>query len=92
MFYGGLCILAIYNLIIFFTTREISLLAYVANVAAVITWQFVWGGHLQVAVGDASKLWFTHHTELLFVVNGLTAGLFSLYFLETRRHAPRLTR
>ena len=88
LFYGGLGILAIYNLIIFFTTREISLLAYVANVAAVVSWQFVWGGHLQVLVGDAADMWITHHTELLFVVNGLTAGLFTLYFLETRRQTP----
>lgn len=88
LFYGGLFILAVYNLVIFFSAKEVSLLAYVGYIAAVVMWQFVWGGHLQVVNGGESPVWIMHHTELLFVINGLMAGLFTLYFLETRINAP----
>tara|TARA_R110002060_G_scaffold25156_2_gene34333 strand:+ start:862 stop:1566 length:705 start_codon:yes stop_codon:yes gene_type:complete len=46
LFYGGLIILAIYNLVVYFALRESSLLAYVGYICTVIVWQFVWGGTL----------------------------------------------
>lgn len=46
LFYGGLLILAVYNLALFFGVKEKSLIAYVGYILAVILWQFVWEGIL----------------------------------------------
>ena len=87
LFYGGLCILAIYNLVIFLSVRETSLIAYVGYIMAVILWQFVWGGHMQVFASGALPAWLAEHTELIFVIIGISSGLFTMFFLETAEHA-----
>lgn len=88
LFYGGLIILAVYNLVIYFAVREPSLLAYVGYIAAVILWQFIWGGHVQLVVDGALPEWLVENTEMIFVIIGVSSGLFSMYFLETRTHSP----
>lgn len=87
LFYGGLIILAIYNLVLYFGVREPSLLAYVGYISAVVLWQFVWGGHIHLFSSDGLPTWFISHTELIFVIIGISSGIFTLYFLETKKHA-----
>lgn len=87
LFYGGLVILAIYNLVLYFGVREPSLLAYVGYISAVVLWQFVWGGHIHLFSSDGLPTWFISHTELIFVIIGISSGIFTLYFLETKKHA-----
>ncbi len=88
LFYGGLLILAIYNLVLFFGVREKSLLAYVGYIFAVILWQFVWGGHTQLLFSEGIPSWIVGHSELIFVIIGLSSGLFTIMFLETRKNSP----
>ncbi|RDV26720.1 hybrid sensor histidine kinase/response regulator [Alteromonas aestuariivivens] len=87
-FYGGLFILAIYNLVLYIDVREPSLLAYVGYVVAVIVWQFIWGGHIQLIATQGLPVWIASHTELIFVIIGISSGIFTITFLETRDHAP----
>jgi two-component system sensor histidine kinase BarA len=88
LFYGGLLILAIYNLALFFGVKENSLIAYVGYILAVILWQFVWGGHTHLIFSSGIPLWLVGHSELIFVIIGISSGLFTVTFLETERYAP----
>ena len=89
IFYGGLVILLLYNMVLYVVTREKSLLAYVAYITAAIVWQFVWGGHSQLVLPIATNLWFAEHTDVLFLLVGLGAGFFTLTFLEAKETAPK---
>ena len=87
-FYGGLLILAIYNLALFFGVKEKSLLAYVGYILAVILWQFVWGGHTHLLFTQGIPTWLAGHSELIFVIIGISSGLFTMTFLETEKYSP----
>ena len=88
LFYGGLLILAVYNLALYFGVRENSLLAYVGYILAVVLWQFVWGGHTHLAFTSGIPLWLVTHSELIFVIIGVTSGIFTLTFLNTKKNSP----
>ncbi|MDY6975979.1 MAG: 7TM diverse intracellular signaling domain-containing protein [Pseudomonadota bacterium] len=88
LFYGGLLILAIYNLALFFGVKEKSLLAYVGYILAVILWQFVWGGHTHLLFTQGIPTWLAGHSELIFVIIGISSGLFTMTFLETEKYSP----
>lgn len=89
LFYGGLLILAIYKLIMYFGVKEKSLLAYVCYICAVVLWQFVWGGHIELIFPQGVTPWVGQHTELIFVFIALSSGLFTLTFLETGKTARK---
>jgi len=88
LFYGGLIMLALYNLILYFGLRERSLLAYVAYISSVLIWQFVWGGHLHLLMPSSITTWVSFHTDLIYVIIGIFSGLFTISFLEMSRTAP----
>ncbi|MFT4937284.1 MAG: two-component system sensor histidine kinase BarA [Paraglaciecola sp.] len=92
LFYGGLLILAIYNLMLYAGLRENSLLAYVGYISTVVIWQFVWGGHLNLIVMPSLASWVNLHTELIFVIIGIGSGIFTIYFLEAAKTAPKTFR
>ncbi|RUP79647.1 two-component system sensor histidine kinase/response regulator [Alteromonas sp. KS69] len=87
LFYGGLLILAVYNLVLYFGVRERSLIAYVGYICAVILWQFIWGGHIHLLFSGGIPYWLVGHTELIFVIIGISSGLFTVSFLETKKNA-----
>lgn len=89
LFYGGLLILAIYNLILFIGIRENSLLAYVGYIAAVLIWQFVWSGHSHLIMPEAFSRWENEHTDIIFVIIGVFSGLFTCIFLDIKITAPK---
>ena len=89
LFYGGLVILAIYNLVLYVGIREPSLLAYVVYISTVILWQFVWGGHMEMVFPGGITPWLGQHTDLIFVIIGLSSGAFTLTFLDTAKTAPK---
>lgn len=89
VFYGGLLILAIYNLVLYVGLREKSLLAYVAYIFTVVIWQFVWGGHLNLIIDSAIAAWFNRHTDLIYVLIGISSGIFTCHFLEAAKTAPK---
>jgi two-component system sensor histidine kinase BarA len=88
-FYGGLLILAVYNLIIYFGLGEKSVLAYVAYIASVILWQFVWSGHSHLMMPEGFSRWENQHTDLIFIILGIFSGVFSCIFLNMHQNAPK---
>jgi len=88
LFYGGLIMLAIYNLILYVGLRENSLLAYVSYIFSVLLWQFVWGGHSHLLMPSSIALWISSHTDLVYVFIGIFSGLFTISFLEMAKSAP----
>lgn len=88
LFYGGLIMLALYNLILYIGLRENSLLVYVSFISTVLIWQFVWGGHLHLLVPSSITIWVSIHTDLIFVILGVFSGLFTISFLEMGKSAP----
>jgi two-component system sensor histidine kinase BarA len=89
VFYGGLLILAIYNLVLYVGLREKTLLAYVIYILTVVIWQFVWGGHLNLVADSSIAAWFNRHTDLIYVLIGISSGVFTCYFLEAAKNAPK---
>lgn len=88
-FYGALLILAVYNLALYYNIRQISILCYIAYIATIIFWQFVWGGHIQLIFSNGQPLWFVAHTEWIFLLIGISSGFFTLSFLDTQNNAPK---
>lgn len=89
LFYGGLFILAIYNLVLYFGAKEKSLLAYVGYITTVLIWQFVWGGHIHLVTFDGISPWLIQHSNLIFVIIGISSGIFSIAFLDSPVNAPK---
>lgn len=88
LFYGGLLMLFVYNLVLFAGTREPSLIAYIVYLSSIIFWQFIWGGHAQLVLDQDYATWIGLHTDLVFLVVALAAGYFTFTFLNIRQTAP----
>jgi two-component system sensor histidine kinase BarA len=88
LFYGGLIMLALYNLILYVGLRDNSLLAYFGYIGSVLIWQFVWGGHLHLLTPSYITIWVSSHTDLIYVIIGIFSGLFTISFLEVSKSAP----
>lgn len=89
MFYGGLLILAIYNFVLCVANREKSLLAYLGYIGTVLLWQFVWGGHMNIMFQTDVSHWFHLHSDIIFVLLGISSGIFTHVFLEAPLTAPK---
>jgi two-component system sensor histidine kinase BarA len=88
LFYGGLIMLALYNLTLYIGKEENSVLLYIGLVFSVIIWQFVWGGQAHLLMPDSVTPWISSHTDLIFVLIGILSGLFTKSFLNTVKTAP----
>jgi two-component system sensor histidine kinase BarA len=90
LFYGGLFILAIFNFALFIKVKQLSLIAYITYISAVLIWHFIWGGHVHLLFLNGQPTAFASHTEVIFMLVGVSAGLFTASFLEVSRYAPRM--
>lgn len=88
LFYGGLIMLALYNLILYLGLRQNSLPTYIGYVLSVLIWQFVWGGHLHLLMPSSITVWVSSHTDLVYVLVGIFSGLFTVSFLEMIKNHP----
>ncbi|MEP1447954.1 MAG: 7TM diverse intracellular signaling domain-containing protein [Paraglaciecola sp.] len=88
LFYGGLIMLALYNLILYLGLRQNSLPTYIGYVLSVLVWQFVWGGHLHLLMPSSITIWASSHTDLVYVLIGIFSGLFTISFLEMTKTHP----
>ncbi len=90
LFYGGMLIILLYNLFVYFVIRDISYLFYVLYLGGVLIFQFVEIGH--------SLLFFEHDTvffEKTFLpfhiwFSFLMAMFFMRNFLDTKHYHPRI--
>nr|WP_260681602.1 hybrid sensor histidine kinase/response regulator [Aliiglaciecola sp. M165] len=91
LFYGGLIILAIYNLVLYISNQETSLLAYVGYICTALVWQFVWGGHSIMLLSENMTVWLSKHMDLIFILIGIASGFFTYTFLNAKETAPKST-
>jgi diguanylate cyclase (GGDEF) domain len=85
--FGVLGAMALYNLFLFFSLKDIAYLAYVLYIAAGSAWLFLVQGWAQALLGIHPGL----DQTLLFVFAGLmqaTGGIFAALFLKLRRNMP----
>lgn len=92
IYYGGLLMLLLYTLVLYVTNKEISLLTYVFYLSTAIFFELVWGGHLNLFLHSPFTQWIGQHSDLAFILTGLSAGAFTLTFLDATQSAPRITR
>lgn len=90
LFYGGLFILAVFNFALFIKVKQLNLLTYIAYITAIVIWHFIWGGHVHLLFLDGQPSVLASHIELIFMLVGVSAGLFTVSFLEIRRYAPKM--
>ena len=57
--------------------------------ANILIWHFIWGGHVHLLFLNGQPTVFASHTEVIFMLVGVSAGLFTASFLEVRRYAPK---
>lgn len=87
VFYGGLVILVLYNLLLFITAKEVSLIAFVGFTIGVTVWQLMWSGHLQFLFNSTVTMWLSVHIEFIILAIGISSGLFVLTCIETKHFA-----
>lgn len=89
LFYGGLAVMAIYNLFIFVSVRSLSYLFYVGYIAAVIVlYLAVQGYGFQLLWPDQPWINAKHITLLSPLSVGMGV-IFAISFLQTRKYSRR---
>ena len=89
LFYGGLIMLGAYNLILYVSLKDNSLLTYMLYIVAIIIWQQVWGGHFHMLMPDSMSIWISLHTDLIFSALGLSSGIFAITLLNAKTNARK---
>lgn len=92
MFYGLLAALVLYNLILFFTVRDLAYLYYVAYAAAFGIYLFTFDGLGYQYLWPESVWWANHALATALALALAFGALFSATFLDMARNAPRAHR
>ena len=92
IFYGGLLMLLLYNLILFMTTRDITLLVFLAVLITALSFELLWSGYSQFFFENTFVQWLSRHVETGFILSTLCAGVFTQLFLETGNRISRINR
>jgi len=90
-YFGGAVVLALYNFFLFLGSRERSFLYYVLFVASIATYMAVLNGLAFQYLWPDSPTWGNHALAVLTYCTLLWALKFSASFLDSVRHAPRLS-
>jgi two-component system sensor histidine kinase BarA len=91
-FYGGLLLLMIYNIVLSIGWQNGNSISYGIYICAVLLWEFIWGGHVQVMPWTQLTEFLVARTDLFFLLLAFSASLFTIRFLQTARSAPKLHR
>lgn len=92
IYYGMLLALGLYNLLLWFSLRERSYLAYVAFVAAMAVGQLAQGGLGYQYLWPDWQAWEAIAFSSGYAATGFFGALFTRTFLATHRYHPRLDR
>lgn len=90
IFYGGLTMLLLYNLMLYMATKDITLLAYLGVVTAAITFELIWSGHGQFFFDNAVSRWLSQHIKVGFILSTLCMGIFTQQFLESGKRIAKI--
>ncbi len=90
LFFGGMLVMILYNLSLFFTVREKAYLIYVCWSLAITLYLAVLQGYAQRYLWPHSTLISSHIIHFLLPLLVLLPSLFTLHFLSLNQKAPRL--
>jgi diguanylate cyclase (GGDEF)-like protein len=92
LYYGMLLALGLYNLLLWFSLRDRSYLAYVAFVAAMAIGQLAQGGFGYQYLWPDWPAWESMAFSSGYAATGFFGALFTRIFLDTARHHQQLDR
>lgn len=90
LYYGGMLLLLIYNIILFLMLRSRSYFFYIIYVASYLCWQFIYNGLGNEYLWPASP-WLTNYLITPAIcLTSISALQFTKTFLQTGKHTPRV--
>jgi diguanylate cyclase (GGDEF)-like protein len=90
IYYGIILAMAMYNLFLFFSLRDKAYLYYVLYMFCVLFYFFGLNGLTLEYLFAGRRALDTRITLFFLSLVFITAGVFTRYFLETRKNAPRM--
>jgi signal transduction histidine kinase len=90
LYYGLFIVIFLYNVIMYYYTRERTYLLYLFFITTFVLWQMTLNGIAQEYLWP-DWLWIAEHGAPFFTaLSAMTAILFSQHFLQTARFIPRM--
>ncbi|MGB2248620.1 MAG: 7TM diverse intracellular signaling domain-containing protein [Alcanivorax sediminis] len=90
IFFGGMLVMILYNLSLFFTIKEKVYLMYVCWSVAITLYLAILQGYAHLYLWPHSPLVSSHIIHFLLPLLVLLPSLFTLHFLSLKEKAPRL--
>ncbi|MBF0237409.1 MAG: response regulator [SAR324 cluster bacterium] len=90
LYYGLMGVMALYNLFIFFSVRDLSYLYYVLYILSLILWTFSFHGYAFPLFWPDSPDWFNNVLIWSTTSIALFVALFSRSFLKTSQYTPQI--
>ncbi|MGV3637580.1 MAG: sensor histidine kinase [Flavobacteriales bacterium] len=87
---GIMLVMALYNLFVFFSTRDRSYLIYVAYILSIALAQLTFVGIGQFYLWPEQTWWAQRASVILTLISALAASAFMRSFIDTKRFAPKL--
>lgn len=88
LFFGGMFIMAFYNVFVFLSVRDPGYLYYFLYVFSIAVWQFIEIGHGLTVFGDGGGLLSKYYLPQLLMFSYFMVIQFSRVFLETEEKMP----
>ena len=88
IFYGGLFIILLYNLMMFFSLKDWAYGVYCFHLFASIFQQMALFGHSNQFIFNNGTYLTNMHVPFAMVLNVFTTGLFAIVFLKTKKFSP----
>lgn len=88
LFFGGMMIIMLYNLFLFFSLKDYAYLAYCIFIVASFSLQAAYSGHFIKYWYGNDPYWANLMIPLIMVINPITMAIFSIIFLKTKKFAP----
>mgnify|MGYP003817651015 CR=1 FL=1 len=87
---GIMLVMALYNLFVYFSTRDRSYLVYVIYILSIALAQLTFVGIGQFYLWPDQTWWAQRASVMLTLLSALAASAFMRSFIDTRRFAPKL--
>ncbi|MBV1922177.1 MAG: PAS domain S-box protein, partial [Pseudomonadales bacterium] len=88
LFFGGMLIMAFYNVFVFLSVRDEGYLYYFLYVFSIAFWQFIENGHGLTIFGDGGGMLSKYYLPQLLMFSFLMVIQFTRVFLETEKDMP----
>ncbi|OUS06660.1 hypothetical protein A9Q81_01895 [Gammaproteobacteria bacterium 42_54_T18] len=88
LFFGGMLIMAFYNVFVFLSVRDQGYLYYFLYVFSIAFWQFIENGHGLTIFGDGGGMLSKYYLPQLLMFSFFMMIQFTRVFLETEKDMP----